>query len=280
MRLPTPLSRKNPNAAKYDFGHVFILAGSPSMLGAAALTTLAAMRAGAGLTTLGIPKSLNLTAQKKISHSVMTHPLAETKNHTLSSEAFAKIKQFYPRCNVIAIGPGLSQNPSTQNLIRKVIATSPQPLVIDADGLNALAEHLDILRKTKTPKILTPHSGEMARLTGLSRSTVENNRAKIALDFSHKFSCVLLLKGYHTIVASPDGKFYTNKTGNIGMATAGSGDVLTGIIAAFLAQGLDVFTAAKYGAYVHGKAGDLAARRLSKTSLIATDLIDDLPRAI
>ena len=183
MRLPAPLSRNNPHAYKNNFGHVLILAGSQRMLGATALTSLAAMRSGAGLVTIGIPKSLNLTLQKKISNVVMTWPLAETKEHTLSLSAFNDIKKSYSKFSSIAIGPGLSTHPSTQKLILKIIATSPIPLVIDADALNALIGHLNTLKKTHTPKILTPHPGEMARLIDQNKNIIERNREKRAQNF-------------------------------------------------------------------------------------------------
>ncbi len=280
MRLPAPLYRRNPNVYKNTFGHVLILAGSQQMLGAAALTSLAAMRTGAGMTTVGTPTSLNHILQKKISNVVMTLPLKETKEATISILAFSQIRKFYNKCNAIAIGPGLGSDPSTAKLILKIITTSPHPLVIDADALTAVSNNLNVLTKTKVSKILTPHPGEMARLIKTSRDNVERNRLKVAENFSKKYNCILLLKGSRTIVASPDGKIYINKTGNAGMATAGSGDVLTGMIAAFLAQGLSSFDAAKWGAYLHGRAGDLAAVKKTKTSLIASDIIESLPTAL
>lgn len=250
------------------------------MMGAAALSSLAAIRSGAGLVTLGIPKSLNTVAQKKISNAVMTYPLPETKAQTLSSTASKQIKDSYPVFDVIALGPGLSRNSSTQRLILNIIETSPIPLVIDADALNALSQSLNSLKKTKTLKILTPHPGEMARLTKKKKSSVEANRTNIACTFANKYNCVILLKGHKTIVASPQRKVYVNSTGNPGMATGGSGDVLTGMIAAFVAQGLSGSDAAKYGAYLHGKAGDIAAKSKTQTAMIASDIIDYIPAAI
>ena len=280
MRLPTPLLRRNPNVHKNTFGHVLVLAGSKRMLGAAALTSLACMRSGAGLVTLGIPESLNTTVQKKISHVVMTLPLKDTKEQSLSFQAFDQIKKSYSQFDAIAIGPGLSTYPATQQLVRKIIATSPKPLIIDAYGLIALVGNLALLTKTQTPKILTPHPGEMARLIKSDKNKIENNRKIIARQFAKQYHCILLLKGHRTIVASLDGKIYLNTTGNSGMATAGSGDVLTGMIAGFMAQGLSAFDAAQYGAYLHGLAGDLAAKTKTKLSMIATDIIDYIPKAI
>jgi NAD(P)H-hydrate epimerase len=250
------------------------------MLGAAALTSLSAMRAGAGLVTLGIPQSLNLIAQRKISSTVMTWPLPETKEQSLSLDAYGEIKKDSYRYSVVALGPGLSQNSSTEKLILKIISSLDTPLVLDADALNALSTNPLILKKTKSIKILTPHSGEMSRLIKRPVNFIENNRAAVARKIAQEYNCILVLKGHRTVVASPSPKVYVNKTGNAGMATAGSGDVLTGIISAFLAQGIDPFEAAKTAVFIHGKAGDIAALHKGKTSLIATDIIESLPLAL
>ncbi len=279
MRLPLPLLRLNPNCHKNDFGHVLILAGSPSMLGAAALVALASMRSGAGLTTIGVPESLNTALQKKISPVIMTWPLAQTRTGTVSTKAYSHIISDLKKFQVLAIGPGLSRDKMTQKLILKIIAHCPIPMVIDADALTALADDMSVLEKNSTPKVLTPHPGEMARLTGLTKTVIEKSRKKVACDFAKKFHCTLVLKGHQSVVASPDGKIYINTTGNAGMAKAGSGDVLTGMIAAFLAQDLDEFTAARLGVYLHGLAGDLAAKEKTKVSLIAMDIIEKIPAA-
>lgn len=279
-KLPTPLARRQPDAYKNEFGHVCVIAGSAKMLGAAALTSLAAMRAGAGLVTAAVPASLNAAAQKKISNVVMTLPLKETREQTISVDAFTQIRRAYDQFDVFAVGPGLSRHPATQRLILKIIGTSPKPLVIDADALYALSGHTEILRETGTLKVLTPHPGEMARLVNRSKEYVEENRRQTALEFAREYDCVVLLKGHRTLVASPHGKLYVNTTGNAGMATAGSGDVLTGMIAALLGQGLTGFESAKFGAYWHGKAGDLAAKRKTRATMIASDIIEEIPNAL
>lgn len=280
MQLPTLLSRRKPNVYKNKFGHALILAGSKQMLGAAALSSLSAIRSGCGLVTSGIPESLNSTAQKKISNEIMTLPLKETKEQSVAFSAFRQVQNLYSKYNVIAIGPGMTTHPGTQKFILKIIAASPHPLIIDADAINTIAGNLKILTLTKTIKILTPHPEEMARLTNLKKKFIESNRKKVAVGFAIKYNCILLLKGSRTIVASEKGKIYINKTGNPGMATAGSGDVLTGMIAAFVGQGLPAFDATKYGAYLHGKAGDMAAKSKSRLSMIASDIIDFIPEAI
>ncbi|MBF0531752.1 MAG: NAD(P)H-hydrate dehydratase [Candidatus Omnitrophica bacterium] len=279
MRLPTRLLRKNPRVHKQDFGHALILAGSGRMLGAAALTALSALRAGAGMVTLGVPASLNLTAQKKINNATMTWPLTQTIQRTFSLRAFKQILPGIGRFQSVAIGPGMSADAATRNFILTCVGKISLPMVIDADGLNAVAVNPRCLTANSGIKVLTPHLGEMARLTGLKKSEIEASRERTAADFASGFQCVVLLKGPATVVADPAGKIYVNDTGNPGMATAGSGDVLTGIIAAFLAQGLDGFLAAKTGAYIHGLAGDLAAEEKGRISLIASDIIDHLPQA-
>lgn len=247
------------------------------MLGAAALCSLAAMRSGAGLVTVGVPQSLSIALQKKIASVVMTMPLAETPEQSISADAYRQIKKNFTRFNAVAVGPGMSEHTSTQKFIRTLVAECPIPMVIDADGLNALAGHGNILRRSSTPKVLTPHPGEMARLTGEKKKTIESDRKKAAVEFTRQSNCVVLLKGHRTVVASPSGKTYINLTGSPGMATAGSGDVLTGMIAAFLGQGLSAFDAAKWGAYLHGKAGELAARAKTPTAMIASDIIEFIP---
>ncbi len=249
------------------------------MLGAASLTTLSAMRSGAGLVTLGIPQSLNLTAQKKISNVVMTLPLEETSEQTTHLKAWRKIKNYLKKCNAVAVGPGLSTHSYTKQLVLKLISDTDLPMVIDADGLNNMVGRLDVLKKHPFRRILTPHNGEMSRLLNLKVKNIEAKRNNIALDLAKRYQCVVLLKGPHTVIASYDGKIYLNKTGNAGMATAGSGDVLTGIIAAFLAQGLNCFESAKYGTYLHGLAGDIAAKSRTRVSLIASDIFEYLPQA-
>ncbi|MEK6727297.1 MAG: NAD(P)H-hydrate dehydratase [Candidatus Omnitrophota bacterium] len=283
MRLPTQLLRRSPDAHKGDFGHILMLAGSARFSGAAVLCAQAAYRCGAGLVTLGIPKSLNTAIIKIKPKEAMTLPLPETKEGTLSSGAFKQVKYFSKNIDVVVIGPGLTQNKSTQAFARKVISGINKPMVIDADGLNALAGHLKILRTPHSAvrtRVLTPHPGEMSRLLGVSVKKAQSSRKETAINFAKDYKVTLALKGHNTVVADYNGSLYVNKTGNPGMATAGSGDVLTGIIAAFLGQGLDAFSAAKFAVYLHGLAGDLAAKEKTQTSLIASDIIDKIPKAI
>ena len=256
-----------------------VLAGSARFSGAAVLCAEACLRSGAGLVTLGIPESLNSAFIKIKPPEAMTLPLPQTKEVTLSETAFPLIRKFCEKTDVLVIGPGLGRTNSTQRLVSKVISKLAKPVVIDADALNALSENLELLRKAQN-MILTPHPGEMAGLLGVSTAQIQKNRKKVAKDFVNRYNIILVLKGHQTIVAQKNKKLYINKTGNPGMAKAGSGDVLTGIISAFLAQRLDGFTAAKYAVYLHGLAGDLAAKEKTQMAMIASDIIGKIPQAI
>ncbi|MGA2774697.1 MAG: NAD(P)H-hydrate dehydratase [Candidatus Omnitrophota bacterium] len=282
--MPTRLLRRKADSNKGDFGHIFILAGSAPFSGAAVLCSTSAMRSGSGLVTLGIPKGINNAIIKIKLPEVMTLPLAETKEGNISVRAYKKIVNFVKKVDVVVIGPGLGKEESTQSLARKLIKKINKPMVIDADGLNALAKHLELLRVTNyrlpITRILTPHPGEMSRLCGKNIKEIQDKRETISKKFAAAHKVTLVLKGYKTIVADFKNKLYINKTGNPGMSTAGCGDVLTGIIASFLGQKLDVFNAAKYAVYIHGLAGDLAAKEKSQLSLTASDIIDKLPEAI
>jgi len=280
MRLPTRLLRRFKLAHKGDFGHIFILAGSSRYAGAASLCSLAAMRSGAGLVTIGIPKKLLAGMIRIKPAEVMLLPLPDTLNGSISFSAYQKIKYFLKGISILVVGPGLTQDASTQRLIRKIISKNDLPIVIDADGINALAGYPKILCAGKSSAIITPHPAEMARLIGKSVGYVQANRKKIALEFAKKHRIILVLKGHHTVVADWKNRAYINKTGNPGMATAGSGDVLTGIIAAFLAQGQSAFDSAKLAVYIHGLAGDMAAREKTEIGLIASDIIEKIPRVL
>lgn len=280
MRLPAQLLQRKPNSHKGNYGHILILAGSSRFSGAALLCAESAMRSGAGLVTLGIPKSINAAVIKNKPREVMTLPLAETKEKTLSLGAFTKIKSFLKNIDVLIIGPGLGRNKSTYALVRKVISNSNVPAVIDADALNALNNHLAILKRHKQKLILTPHQNEFSGLFKIKPSMIQKNRKSVAKKFARYYNSLIILKGQHSIVTDGNKKCYVNKTGNPGMATAGSGDVLSGIVGAFLAQGLDAFCAAKYATYIHGLAGDIAACDKTQIGLIASDIINRIPDAL
>jgi NAD(P)H-hydrate epimerase len=248
------------------------------MTGAAHLSGMGALRAGAGLVTIGIPEAVYLAIAKRESE-LMVRPFPSTSQGTLSLKGFLAIKRFCSTQNVLAMGPGLSQHSTTQKLIRKLLQTAELPIVIDADGLNALKGHLGILKVCRGRAVLTPHPGEFVRVFGGKLDDSDVLRKKRAMDAAKESGVVIVLKGHRTVIAAPEGDCHINTTGNPGMATAGSGDVLTGMIAALLGQGLPYFEAACLGVHVHGLAGDLAAAETGPTSLIAGDLLRFLPAA-
>jgi len=280
MRLPTQLLRRKADSHKGDYGRVLILAGSKRFSGAALLCAESTLRAGAGLVTVGIPTSINLAIIKNKTKEVMTLPLPDTRTGTLSLTAFSKIKLFLKNTDVLIIGPGLGQDKSTYALVRKIVKESSLPIVIDADALNALNHHLGILKQHKGKVILTPHAKEMSSLFGIGIDFIKKNRKLVAKKYAKHYNSIIILKGHQSIVTDGNKKFCINKTGNPGMATAGSGDVLSGIVGAFLAQGLDAFSAAKYATHIHGLAGDIAAFDKTQMGLIASDIISRIPDAL
>ena len=284
-KLPKLNPRKR-NSHKGSYGRVLVLAGSPGLTGAAYLCSKAALRSGSGIVTLGVPESLNPIMEAKLT-CVMTHPLPETKASTLSNKGKKEIMKLCESHDVVALGPGLSQQPETRELIIWLIQNIDCNMVIDADGLNALSDKVNVLHKIKRHAVLTPHPGEMSRLAGLGLAKdVQKDRLNTASQFvqsiqkklNNEGKLTLVLKGDKTIVANSR-KVYVNRTGNPGMATAGTGDVLTGIIASLIGQGYDVFDASQLGVYIHGLAGDIAARKKGEHSMIASDIIECLPDA-
>ncbi|OQY27546.1 MAG: hypothetical protein B6244_10215 [Candidatus Cloacimonetes bacterium 4572_55] len=268
------------DAFKSDFGKVAVIAGSTGMTGAAALTCSAALRVGAGLVKLGIPKNLNLIMEMKLTET-MTTPLAETSTGSLSLLGEKGLDRLTRWANVTAIGPGLSRHPETVELIWREVEKSCMPMVIDADGLNALADKPSILEQSGNEKIvITPHPGEMARLLDIPIRDVLENPAAIIRQAASKFGCTVVLKCAPALVGTQDGYIYVNTTGNPGLATGGSGDVLTGMIAGLLGQGLSPGTAGAAGIFLHGFAADIYVEEKSEYSLIASDLLPLIPRAI
>lgn len=271
--------KRAPDASKRDFGHVLVVAGSSGYTGAAYLTSQAAILSGSGLVTLAVGKSIYPIMAEKLTE-VIVKPFFETRDYSLSLLAEKELLNDVSKCTCAAIGPGISRNKETQGLVRSLLGKVDKPVVLDADGINAFAGHIDSLKNAMAPLILTPHMGEMARLLGKDIEELKNNRKDIALEFAHQYNTVLALKGHETIVAKPDGALYINNTGNAGMATGGTGDVLTGMIASFVGQGMDAFDAAAAGVYLHGLAGDLAVKEKGALSLIATDLLNKLPEVL
>jgi NAD(P)H-hydrate epimerase len=267
------------DAHKGRFGHLLIVAGSRGKTGAAVLAARAALRAGVGLCTIAAPESQQpiVAAQAP---EYMTEALPETAAHSLSREARERVLELARRMDAVALGPGLSLDPETQELARALIREVERPMVVDADALSALAGHLDLLRRAAGPRALTPHPGEMARMLGVGVDVVQADRLEITRSFGRDHAVALALKGAGTVIGGPDGHVVINPTGNPGMAKGGSGDVLTGIVGALLARGVEVVAALRAGCYVHGLAGDLAAGVKGETAMIAGDIIERLPETL
>jgi NAD(P)H-hydrate epimerase len=273
------LPRRPPSAHKGAFGRVLVIAGSVGMTGAACLCAQGALRVGAGLVTVGCPASVNDILEVKLTEA-MTFPLPETYTRTLDTRALALILELAQDASVIAIGPGLSREPETAVLVRRLTARVERPMVVDADGVNALADASVILEGDHAPAVLTPHPGEMARLMGVPTEKIQARRTHFAEAAAKRFRSTVVLKGACSVIADPGRSLAINATGNPGMATGGTGDVLTGMVAGLLAQGLLPFEAAAAATYLHGLAGDIAAARVGEASLLASDLVEALPEAM
>ena len=263
---------------KGTLGSLLCICGSYGMAGAAIMAGKAALRCGIGLLKIAVPKSIYPVCATNILESVY-YPLEETSNGVISSKNTDFLLEMCEKSSAVVIGCGLSVCDDTKNLVQSVITNCEKPLVIDADALNCICNKPEILKNLKAPAIITPHPGEMARLLHSTPKTVNSNRENTAIDFAKKFGVVTVLKGAGTIIASPDGEVYINHTGNSGMATGGSGDVLSGIIGSLLAQGASPINAAAAGVFLHGTIGDLAAEKLGKISMLPTDMIDMIPTA-
>jgi ADP-dependent NAD(P)H-hydrate dehydratase len=274
-RLPP----RRPDAHKGDFGRALLIGGSRGMAGAIALAGMSCLRSGAGLVKLAVPECI-LDLVAGFEPSYMTVPLACDSAGRFSAAAQEQLQPFIDAATCIACGPGLSRSPELTSLVRGLYLTVTQPMVIDADGLNALSAMDDGLSQPAGPRILTPHPGEFARLAKTPPDAKPTRQEQIARakELANQHKLVILLKGHRTIITDGS-RLAENTTGNPGMATGGTGDVLTGIITALVCQGLSPFDAAVLGAHVHGLSGDLAAADLGQVSLIASDLIKYLPQA-
>lgn len=270
---------RSPESHKGTYGHLLVLAGSIGKTGAAYLTSQSAARVGAGLVTLGIPESLNAIMEMKLTE-VMTYPLPETGEKTFSAQAITAIEEMLPRMSALVFGPGVGVNPEVKELIEWIILKADIPIVLDADGVNSLAAHASILKEARQPMVLTPHPKELSRLLGIELKAVLDDRLEISRRAAVELNCYLVLKGFRTLIADPQGNVFINPTGNPGMATGGTGDVLTGVIGGLLAQGLPKIQAIQAGVYLHGFAGDLVREQKGEYGLLATDLIEHLPIAI
>lgn len=272
-----PHRKRNTN--KGDYGKGNIIAGSTGLTGAAILACKAALRSGMGLLKLYIPESLNIIITTAVPETV-TVPLIEVRKGVIGINNFNKVIEESNKSDVLAIGPGCGLNAEVGELLKRIIFEVHKPLVIDADGLNALAKNVHWLESKKSDIIITPHPGEMSRLCGQTVEEVNDNPIETALSFSKEWGVITVLKGSRTVIATPSGEVFINVNGNPGMATAGSGDILTGVITSFIAQGFKPIDAAVFGVYIHGMAGDIMAESRGEHGLLAGDIVEGITRAL
>lgn len=275
-----PLIGPRPrDSNKGMYGHVLVVGGSLGKSGAAAMAGFSALRTGAGLVTVAAPRSV-LAIIASYHPELMTEPLDETEADSISDRALGAFEKIAEKKTVLAIGPGISRHPETAKFVRTIVNKSKTPIVLDADGLNAFEGQSKELKGSGRTLVLTPHPGEMSRLTGLSTSAIQRDRLNVARTFAKEHELILVLKGDRSVVANPDGDAWVNTTGNPGMATGGTGDILTGIVAGMLAQNpKHEFEAVLAAVYLHGLAGDVALEQAGEHSLVATDLVKALPEA-
>ncbi|MCP4643394.1 MAG: NAD(P)H-hydrate dehydratase, partial [bacterium] len=274
-----PLLPARPSGGhKGTFGHVFIIAGSLGFTGAAKLAAMAANRSGVGLVTVGAPRPLMDVVGASLLEA-MSFPLAATDSESIDVSAVNAALEFAASRQAVVLGPGMSQDPRTREFVQAFVEQCPAPLLVDADGLNAVSADCGVLDRANAPLVVTPHPGEMARLRGVSVADVQSDREACASGFAEEHGCVTVLKGAGTVVAAPGGVCYTNPTGNSGMATGGTGDVSSGLIGGLMAQGTSPLDAALVGTYLHGLAGDIAARTQTRRGMVAGDVIESIPAA-
>ena len=265
------LPDRDINAHKGDFGKILLLCGSRGYTGAAALSAMGALRSGAGLVYLGVPESIYAIEAVKLNEAIVL-PLSDAAG-MLSIDALPQILKMLPGMDAVLFGPGWGKCEGNFLIAKEILETFTGPVVVDADGINVLSRHMDIVRERKAPTIFTPHPGEFARMG----SNNELDRQSAAEEFARKFDCILLLKGHETVIT--DGiRTYINPTGNPGMAVGGSGDVLSGIIVSLIGQGIEPLEAAACGAWLHGAAGDICAKEIGQYGMLPTDMVEVLPR--
>lgn len=273
------LPARPADAHKGRFGHVLVIGGSVGLAGAPMMAAEAALRVGTGLCSVAVPQSIYAAASSTL-REAMVHPLPDAPEGCLNAGSIEALAPLLERANVLAIGPGWSTHAPAREALRKLLSIARVPCVVDADALNCIAYEPDILPVEHPPLVFTPHPGEMARLMDSDTATVQANRLAIAKEAARRFGATVVLKGARTVVATPEGRIWVNPTGNAGMATGGSGDVLTGAIAGLLAQGMDAERSAAAGVFIHGLAGDLSAQQMGMAGVIAGDIICHLPKAV
>jgi hydroxyethylthiazole kinase-like uncharacterized protein yjeF len=276
------IAPRPPDSNKGNYGHVMVIGGSLGKAGAAAMAGMSALRAGAGLSTVATAKSV-LATVAGFHPELMTEPLDETEAGSISLRAleYGRVDALVEKKTVLAIGPGISRHDETAEFVRTIVAKYLSPIVLDADGLNAFEGEAELLMGKERSLVITPHPGEMARLSGLGIPDIQRDRVNVARSFAQQHQLIVVLKGHRTLVALPDGTIWVNTTGNPGMSTGGTGDILTGMVAGLIAQNPDRVNESVIAAvHLHGLAGDVARESMGEQSLVATDLIAALPEAI
>lgn len=280
LLFPEILWKRPQNIYKRQCGKILILAGSRGMAGAAVLATEAAFRAGAGIVLLGFPNKIKDICRKVLPET-MSIPLISTPSGSISFKAYQQIMEISSDVDLLAIGPGLSRNNETLDLVKKLILNIEKPMLLDADGLNALINKTEILSKKKNPTIITPHPGELGRLLKKKPAEINKDRLRIAAEAASALNAITVLKGNETVISEPNGRNVVNKTGGPELATAGTGDILLGILSTFCAQNLNkLFEASVTSVYLHGLAGREASKKIGERSVIASDIIKYLPKVI
>lgn len=276
---PCPLPARDPSGHKGVFGEALIISGAKGYYGAPSLASLSFLKAGGGYARLAAPESVvpHLAA---LCPETVFHPMAQTGSGSLAQTCEAAILELASRADFVVMGPGMSLDAETQSLVIRLASRIEKPLLIDGDGITAISSSLSCIKNRRAPTVLTPHPGEMARLTGMPVSSIEADRITVIRRTAQDLNAVVVLKGHHSLVGGPEGDVAVNMSGNDGMATPGSGDVLAGIIAAMVCQGQDLFDAVRTGVFIHGACGDLAASRLGRDGMTAWDIMEALPETV
>jgi NAD(P)H-hydrate epimerase len=276
---PEPITTREKDTHKGKYGKVLFIAGSSNYLGAPYFSAMSFLKAGGGLSFLATPSDVASVVGNKGSEIVFV-PQKNTLSGSISLENEKQLLKFSESVDMIVIGPGLSLNDETQTLVRRLCTAINKPLLIDGDGITSISENLNCIKKRQAPTILTPHIGEMAKITNYNIKQIANDKINILQETSHKLNATIVLKGAHSLIGYPDNNVFVNLSGNNGMATAGSGDVLTGTITAMFGLGLSIDDAVRIGVFMHGYAGDLAAKDKGEDGLVASDILNYLPAAL